>query len=62
MTSCLCSLQFLLFHLIGHIKRCLQTNIENILGLSFCDMTVPSKKQCTVPVTFTYEGQVFLVN
>ena len=31
------------------------------LWLSFCDMTVPSKKQCTVLVTLTvaYEGQCF---
>ena len=35
--------QVLLFHLKGHTKRCLQTNIENVLWLSFCDMTVPSK-------------------
>ena len=41
LTSSLCSLKFLLFHLIGHTKRCLQENIENILWLSFCDMTVP---------------------
>ena len=39
-TSFLCSLKFLLFHLIGHTKRCLQKNIENFLWLSFCDMTV----------------------
>ena len=42
-TSFLCSLEFLFFYLIGHTKRCLQKNIENILCLSFCDMTVPSK-------------------
>ena len=42
-TSFLCSLKFLLFHLIWHIKRCLQNNIANFLWLSFCDMTVPSK-------------------
>ena len=42
-TSFLCSLEFLLFHVIGHTKRCLQKNIENYLWLSFCDMTVPSK-------------------
>ena len=42
-TSFLCLLKFLLFHLIGHTKRCLQKNIENFLWLSFCDMTVPSK-------------------
>ena len=42
-TSFLCSLEFLLFHWIGHTKRCLQKNIENFLWLSFCDMTVPSK-------------------
>ena len=34
-TSFLCSLKFLLFHLIGHTKRCLQKNIENVLWLSF---------------------------
>ena len=33
-------LQVLLFHLIGHRKRCIQENIENFLWLSFCDMTV----------------------
>ena len=37
-TSFLCSLEFLLFHLIGHTKRCLQKNIENFLWLSFCDI------------------------
>ena len=42
-TSFLCSLEFVLFHLIGHTKRCLQKNIEIFLSLSFCDMTVPSK-------------------
>ena len=31
--------------------------IDFFLWLSFCDMTVPSKKQCTVPVT--YEGKFF---
>ena len=35
--------QVLLFHLKGHTKRCLHTNIEHFLWLSFCDMTVPSK-------------------
>ena len=30
-TSFLCLLQFLLFYLIGHTKRCLQDNIENFL-------------------------------
>ena len=42
-TSFLCSLKFLLFHLIGHTKKCLQKNIENFLCLRFCDMTVPLK-------------------
>ena len=42
-TSFLCSLKFLLFQFIGHIKRRLQTNIKNVLWLSLCDMTVPSK-------------------
>ena len=42
-TSFLCSLEFLLFHLIGQTKRCPQKNIEIFLWLSFCDMTVPSK-------------------
>ena len=42
-TSFLCSLEFLLFHLIGHTKRCLQKNIKIFLWLRFCDMTVPSK-------------------
>ena len=41
-TSFLCSLTFLLFHLTGHTKRCLHKNIENFLWLSVCDMTVPS--------------------
>ena len=35
--------EFLLFHFIGHLKRCLPKKIENFLWLSFCDMTVPSK-------------------
>ena len=39
----LCSLEFLLFHLIGLTKRCLQKNIEHFLWVSLCDMTVPSK-------------------
>ena len=43
-TSFLCSLKFVLFHLIGHTKRCLQKNIENVLWLSVCDMTVPSTR------------------
>ena len=43
-TSFLCSLKFLLFHLIGHTKKCLQFFFENVLCLSFCDMTVPSKR------------------
>ena len=42
-TSFLGSLKFLLFHLIGHTKTCLQKNIENFECLSLCDMTVPSK-------------------
>ena len=42
-TSFLCSLKFLLFHLIGHTKRCLEKNIERFLWLSFCNMIVPSK-------------------
>ena len=54
-TSFLCSLKILLFHLIGHTKRCLQKNIEHFLWLSFCDMTVPYKKQYTVRVTLTYD-------
>ena len=44
-TSFLCSLRFLLFHLIGHTKRCLQTNIENFQWLSFWYMTVHSKSK-----------------
>ena len=43
-------LKFLLFHLIGHTKRCLQKNIEHFIWLNFCNMTT-FKKQCTVPVT-----------
>ena len=39
-TSFLCSLEFLLFHLTGHTKRCLQKNIANFICLRFCDMTV----------------------
>ena len=42
-TSFLCSLEFLFFHLIGHTKRCLQKNIDNFLWLSFCDMTTLQK-------------------
>ena len=42
-TLLLCSLKFLLFHLIGHTKSCQQTNIEHFQCLSFCYMTVPSK-------------------
>ena len=42
-TSFLCSLKFVLFQLIGHTKRCLQTNIKKKLCLSFCDLIVPSK-------------------
>ena len=30
-TSFICSPKFLLFHLIGHTKRCLHRNIENVL-------------------------------
>ena len=51
-TSFLCSLQFLLFHRIEYPKRCLW---KKIIWLSFGDMTVPSKKQCTVPVTLTFD-------
>ena len=32
--------------------------IEHFLWLSFCDMTT-FKKQCTVPVTLTFEGTFF---
>ena len=53
--SFICSLKFLLFHLIGHTKRCLQKNIENFLSLSFCDMTVSSKSN--IPVTLINEGK-----
>ena len=60
-TSFLCLLKFSLFHLIGHTKRCLQKNIENFLWLSFCDRTT-FKKKCTIPVTMTFEGQMFLVS
>ena len=42
-TSFLCSLQFSLFQLIGHTKRCIQKNIKKFLWLSFCVMIVPSK-------------------
>ena len=48
-TSFICSLKFLLIHLIGHAKMCLQKNIENFLCLSFCDMTVPSKTYVPSP-------------
>ena len=34
-TSFLCSLKFLLFQLIGHIKKCLQKYIEHFLWFSF---------------------------
>ena len=59
--SFLCSLKFLLFHLIGHTKRCLQKNIEHFLCLSFCDMTVPSKSKVPSlwPWPLTYESQCF---
>ena len=42
-TSFLCSLEFLLFHLIEYRKSCLGKKIGIFLRLSFCDMTVPSK-------------------
>ena len=61
LTSFLCSLKFVLFHLIGHTKKCLQTNIEKFLWLSFCGMTVPSKTNVPSlwPWPLTYEGQLF---
>ena len=37
-TSFLCSLKLLWFHLIGHTKRCLQKNIEHFIWLSFFEM------------------------
>ena len=59
-TSFICSLRFLLFQL-GIQRGVYKKNIENCLWLSFCDMTT-FKKQCTVPVTLTFEGQFFSVN
>ena len=55
MTSFLCSLKFLLFQLIGHIKKCLQKIIENCIWLSFLWYDCTFKKQCTVPVTLTFD-------
>ena len=49
-TSFLCSLKFLLFHLRGAYEFFL----EIFLWLSFCDMTT-FKKQCTVHVTLTID-------
>ena len=57
-TLFLCSLEFLLFQLIGHTKRCLPKNIENVLCLSFCDMTVPSKSN----VILTFDLCVSCIN
>ena len=34
-TSFLCSLKFVLFHLTGHTKRCLHKNIENCLSVNY---------------------------
>ena len=42
-TSFLCSLKFVLFHLIGNTKEVYTKNIAHFLCLSFRDMTVPSK-------------------
>ena len=63
-TSFFCSLKLVLFHLIGHKKRCLHKNIENFVCLSFCDMTVPSKKKVPSlwPWPLIYEGQFVLLN
>ena len=59
-TSFLCSLKFLLFHRIEYPKRCLWKKNWNYSMAQFlwCDCTF--KKQCTIPVTLTYEGQSFL--
>ena len=43
-TSFLCSLKFVLFHRIEYPKRCLWKQIEIFLFISFCDVTVPSKR------------------
>ena len=50
-TSFLCSLKFLLFQLIGHTKRRLQKHIKHFLLWYDCTF----KKQCTVPVTLTFD-------
>ena len=49
-TSFLCSLEFLLFQLIGHTQRCMQTNIEHFLWFRLCDRTVPPKRLCDMTV------------
>ena len=61
-TSFLCLLQFLLFHLIWHTKRCLQKNIENFLWLSFWYMTVPSKNKVPSLWPWPLKVNVFSVN
>ena len=49
-TSFLCSLEFLLFHLIGHTKRCLQKNIWKFSVAQFlwydCTLQKPMYRPC----------------
>ena len=58
-TSFLCSLKFLLFYRIEYPKRCLWKKIENFSMSQFLWYDCTFKKQCTVPVTLTFEGQCF---
>ena len=53
-TSFLCSLQFLLFHRIEYPKRCLLKKIYNSMA-QFLWYDCTYKKQCTVPVTLTFD-------
>ena len=55
MTSFLCSLQFLLFYRIEYPKRCLWTKIEFFSIAQFLWYDCTFKKQCTVPVTLTFD-------
>ena len=58
MTSFLCSLKFLLFHRIEYHKEVsMNTNLAQFL---WYDWTF--KRQCTVPVTLTFEVNYVLVN
>ena len=57
-TSFLCSLRFLLFHRIVYPKRCLWKK-WNFSMTQFLWYDCTFKKQCTVPVILTFEGQFF---